>query len=182
MFVSLVAAMSENRVIGINSRLPWGSLPDDIKNLHRLADGKKMIMGRKSYDTIDRLWSDAGNIVISRHRDIILDKGFEYAESFEQALDLVGWSKNLDQTTNRLTIQPNKNEVIVLGGGEIFKLAMTYADNIYLTVVHASFQGDTFFPEIDTHIFELTESIFHPIDVLHAFSFTFLTFKRKTNV
>ncbi len=163
MVVSLIAAMSENRVIGINGRLPWGHLPDDLENLHRLAVGKKMIMGRKSYNTPDRIWSEVGNIVLSRHQDLILDEGFQYAENLEQALFEL----------------KNESEVFILGGGEVFKKAMPYADKIYLTLVHAAFTGDTFFPEIDTRIFELTERIFHPADSRYAYSFSFLTFTRK---
>ncbi len=163
MTISLIAAMSENRVIGANGRLPWGHLPDDIENLHRLTAGKKMIMGRKSYDTPDRIWSDAGNIVISRRQDLILEDGFQYAENLEQAL----------------LETKNETEVFIIGGGEIFKKSMRYADKIYLTLIHTSFSGDTFFPEIDPHFFEETEKLFHPADAYHAYSFSFLTFTRK---
>ncbi len=163
MIISLIAAMSENRVIGLNGRLPWGHLPDDLENLHRLAVGKKMIMGRKSYDTPDRIWSKVGNIVLSRHQDLILDEDFQYAENLEQAFFEL----------------KNESEVFILGGGEVFKKAMPYTDKIYLTLVHASFIGDTFFPGIDTRIFELIECIFHPNDTHHAYNFSFLTFTRK---
>ncbi len=188
MLISLIAAMSENRVIGINGRLPWGHLLDDIKNLHRLTAGKKMIMGKKSYDTPDRIWSDAGNIVLSRKQDLILKKGFEYAGSLEEAFSVVSseWSvigNNKNKLLIPVHITPNtEKEVFVIGGAEVFKEAMKFADNIYLTLIHDYFTGDTFFPDIDEHLFDLTERIFHPADALHAFSFSFLTLKRKTDV
>ena len=77
---------------------------------------------------------------------------------------------------------PTEKEVFILGGEEVFKETLKFADNIYLTLIYDNFTGDTFFPEIDEHLFDLTEKIFHPADALHAFSFSFLTFKRKMEV
>ncbi len=181
MLISLIAAMSENRVIGLNGRLPWGHLPDDIKNLRRLTAGKKLIMGRKSYESVDKILSDAGNVVLSRSKDLILEKGFQYAQNLEEAFSLVSQTPEAGNNINpKLTTETE--EIFVIGGGEVFKKAIKYADKIYLTVVHASFTGDTFFPEIDEHIFDLAETIYHPADALHAFSFSFLTYVRKISV
>ncbi len=155
MIISLIAAMSRNRVIGLNERLPWGSLPKDWENLFVVTEGKRMIMGRKSYDSEDRIWSKVGNFVISRQENLQLEEGFELKNSLSAALR---------------AIQPNE-EVFILGGGEIFREAIKLADRIHLTIVNAEFEGDTFFPDFEETEFKLKSSFHHPEDEKHHFDF-----------
>lgn len=139
--ISLIAAMSENRAIGLNNALPWEPIAADWDNLKQVTKGKKMIMGRKSYDNPHRIWSEVGNYVITRQQDYKVDAGFEVVGSLEEALE-----KCADQ-----------EEVFVLGGEEIFRLAIPMADKIYLTIVHQVFDADAFFPKFDELEFDIID-------------------------
>ncbi len=139
--ISLIAAMSQNRAIGLNNALPWTPIPADWDNLKHVTQGKKMIMGRKSYDNPHRIWSEVGNFVITRQVDYAVDNGFEVVNSLHQALEKC----------------KTEQEVFVLGGEEIFRLALPIADKIYLTLVHDNFEGDAFFPIFDESLFDIIE-------------------------
>jgi dihydrofolate reductase len=165
MKISLIAAMSTNRVIGKNGRLPWGHLPADWANLDIVTADCPMIMGRKSYDTPDRVWSKVGNVVITRQKDLVLDAGFVRAGSLLEALQILRGG--------------NFPEIFVLGGGEIFKEAICHADTIHLTVVNGEFEGDAFFPDIDLSVFELVSEKYHPKDAEHKLDFVFQVFERR---
>jgi dihydrofolate reductase len=164
MTISLIAAMSENRVIGNKGRLPWGSMPADLANLARVTAGCKMVMGRKSYDTPDRIWSPAGNVVITRQVDYPLENDFERAGSLTEALEILRGQ--------------NLAEIFVLGGGEVFKEAILVADTIHLTLIHATFEGDAFFPEIPPSVFAPISECHFAADADNPFSYSFLIFKR----
>ncbi len=98
-------------------------------------------MGRKSYDNPHRIWSEVGNYVITRQTDYVADEGFEVVDSLETAFEKC----------------KSDDEVFVLGGEEIFRLSIPYANKIYLTLVHETFEGDAFFPEFDESEFNITE-------------------------
>ena len=87
--IYLIAAMSDNRIIGNKGRLPWGHLPADWDNLFRITEGYVFIMGRKSYDTPDRVASKIGNVVVTRQAHFPLEKGFDRADSLTNALKMV---------------------------------------------------------------------------------------------
>ena len=162
MTISIMAAMSDNRAIGFKNLLPWGSLPADWRNLYEVTRGKKMIMGRKSYDAADRVWSDAGNIVVTRQTDLVLDEGFLAANSIERALEMVA----------------GEAEVFIIGGAEIFKQAMPFVDKIHLTVVHENFTGDAFFPEIDPSVFSLIDNKKYEKDTENKCDFSFQIYEK----
>lgn len=163
MRISLIAAMSENRVIGKNGKLPWPHLPNDWKNLFEVTNGCKMIMGRKSYDTPDRISSPVGNFVITRQQNFSLDPNFQRVGSLEEALNLCQQEK----------------EVFVLGGEQIFRQALPLADCIHLTIVHGIFEGDAYFPEFSAEKFHIVSKKTYPADTLHAVPYTFLVYERK---
>lgn len=161
--ISLIAAMSENRAIGLNNALPWASIPADWDNLKKVTQGRKMIMGRKSYDSPHRLWSAAGNYVITRQQDYEVEEGFEVVNSFGTALE-----KCKDQT-----------EVFILGGEEIFRTSLPMADNLYLTIVHEVFEGDTFFPAFDENDFDIIERKEFKAGENTPYDISILTYQRK---
>lgn len=163
--ISLIAAMSENRAIGLNNALPWESIPADWDNLKKVTHGKKMIMGRKSYDSPHRLWSEVGNYVITRKQDYIVDPGFEVVSSLEEAL------KRCE----------DQEEVFVLGGEEIFKLAIPMADKIYLTIVHQVFDADTFFPKFDESEFDIVDRMEFKAGENTPYDISILTYWRKSS-
>lgn len=161
--ISLIAAMSQNRAIGLNNALPWNPIPADWDNLKGVTKDKKMIMGRKSYDNPHRIWSEIGNYVITRQADYVTDEGFEIVESLEEAFEKC----------------KSDDEVFVLGGEEIFRLAIPYADKIYLTLVHETFEGDAFFPEFDETEFNITERKEFLAGQNTPYDISILTYERK---
>jgi dihydrofolate reductase len=138
--ISLIAAMDLNNVIGNNKALPWRvPIPADWKNLFEVTAGKKMIMGRVSFDDENRVWSKEGNVVLSKNKSLALPEGFIRADSFSNALEIFKKEK----------------EIFAIGGQKIFEEALPLATNLYLTIVKESFEGDTFFPKFNSKDFEI---------------------------
>ena len=161
MIVSLVAAMADNRVIGRAGGLPW-RLPDDLKHFKRLTVDHTVIMGRKTFEEIRHPLANRRNVVISRTPDF-RPRGVTVVPSLDEALALGA----------------TEDEVFVIGGGEIYRLAIPRADRIYLTVVHASLEGDTWFPAFEAENgWVLEEETRHPADDRHAYPFTFRRYER----
>jgi len=158
--VSLVAAMAENRVIGVNGKLPW-HLPDEIKHFKRLTVDHTVIMGRKTYEEVGRPLPNRRNVVISRNPDF-RPPGVITVPNLDEALALGA----------------TESEVFVIGGGEIYRLALPRADRLYLTVVHATVEGDTVFPPFDASAWALEEENYHPADPKHATAFTIRKYVR----
>ena len=158
--VSLIAAMSENRVIGRGGHLPW-RLPDDLKYFKQLTVDHTVIMGRRTFDEIKRPLDNRRNVVITRNKEF-RPHGVTVVPSLKEAL----------------AVGATEDEVFVIGGGEIFQLALPRADRIYLTVVHARVKGDTFFPEFEGEAWVLEDEEHHEADAKHAYAFTFRTYYR----
>ena len=160
MIVSLVLAMSENRVIGRDGGLPW-HLPKDLQHFKKLTVDHTVIMGRKTFDEIKHPLDNRRNVVVSRNPDF-QPRGATVVPSLDEALALGA----------------TEREVFVIGGGEIFRLALPRADWLYLTIVHASVEGDTYFPSFDATAWALEEEERHEADEKHAYAFTFRTYSR----
>ncbi len=162
MIISLVAAMARNRVIGSQGKIPW-QLPADLKHFKELTYGHPVIMGRKTYESIGKPLSGRKNIVISREPDFRAE-GCIVSRSFEEALESAKSSE----------------EVFVIGGGQIYKLALPYAGKIYLTVIDAEIAGDTFFPKFDESEWQLVNSESHQSDEKNPYNYRFLVYEKKT--
>ncbi len=158
--ISIVLAMSENRVIGRRGRLPW-HLPEDLKRFKRLTTGHHVIMGRRTFESIGRPLPDRTTVVISRRRDD-RPKGVTVACSLEEAIERCGADP----------------EIFVIGGAEIYRLAWSVADRIYLTLVRAHVEGDVLVEEIDLTGWRLVGEEHHAADERHPFAFDFLTYER----
>ena len=128
--VSLVLARAQNGIIGINGGMPW-HIPEDLRHFKRITQGKPMIMGRNTFDSLPGILPGRRHIVLTRNADWEED-GVEVAHSFEAALK-----------------KANAPHVAVIGGAEIYKLALPVADRIELTEIHADFEGDTHMPALD---------------------------------
>jgi dihydrofolate reductase len=161
--VSLVAAMSEKRVIGKNGQLPW-HLPKDLQHFKKLTVDRTVIMGRKTFDEIKRPLDNRRNVVITRN------PGFQ-----PHGVTIV---PSLDEA---LALGATETEVFVIGGGEIFRLALPRADRLYLTVIHARIEGDTWFPAFDSAAWVLEEEERHEADDKHAYAFSFRRYQRIRN-
>lgn len=161
MRISIIAAMSSNRVIGFNDDLPW-HLPPDLRRFKELTMGHHMIMGRKTFDTIGRPLPGRVTIVVTRqsdfyHQDVLV------AHSIDDALRLA----------------QNEEEVFIAGGGEIYRLTLGVADRIYLTIIDREFEGDTFFPLFDESDWQTVEAQEFPSDEQNPLGFAFLTMDRR---
>ena len=126
--ITLVAAMAQNRVIGIDNRLPW-HLPEDLKHFKAVTLGKPVIMGRKTYDSIGRPLPGRRNIVVTRQHDWSA-AGVEVAHSLETALALVQQAES----------------ACVIGGADLYRQALPLAHRLELTEIAESYQGDAHFP------------------------------------
>lgn len=132
--ITLVVAAAENGVIGFNGRLPW-QIPEDLKRFKALTLGKPCIMGRKTWQSLPRQpLPGRRNIVVTRDPEFCAP-GALIASSFEHALEIAA--------------QENPPEIAVIGGENIFAVALPLAHRIELTEVSACPEGDAFMPEID---------------------------------
>lgn len=160
MIISLIVAMDEDRTIGKEGGMPW-HLPADLKHFKRTTTGKPLIMGRRTYESIGKPLPDRRNIVLSRGG--FRAEGVEIAGSFDEALELV----------------KKEEEVMIIGGADVFERALPKADRIYLTRVHGHFEGDTHFPPFDHNDWEVESVENHDPDADNAWPITFIELHRK---
>ncbi|GLU54030.1 dihydrofolate reductase [Dyadobacter frigoris] len=158
----IIAAMSENQVIGLDNRLPW-HLPDEWAHFRKVTDGKAFIQGRKSFEAADALHSSYKNVVLSRNQNL------EKSEKTERASDL----------NEGIALLKDENEVFVLGGASVFEQALPLAEKLYLTIVHTTVEGDAYFPKLDWDEWELISSEFHQRDERHKYAFSMNLYVRK---
>ncbi len=159
--ISLIAAMSENNVIGIDNKLVW-NLPVDWENFRNVTKNSSFIMGRVSFESEHKLLSEKRNIILTKRKDYTSDENIETANSIEEALKLL----------------KEEEEIFILGGQNIFEQTIEIADYLYLTIVHHSFKGDAFFPKINFDSWELTKSVKHEKDDKHAYSLSLNEYKK----
>lgn len=130
--ISILVAVSKNGVIGKNGKLPW-HISEDIKRFKALTTGHPIIMGRKTWESIgSKPLPNRANVIVTRDKKFKAEGG-EVAHSVEEAIEL---AKKVE-----------KEEIFIIGGGEIYKLALPLTDRIYLTLVYKEVDGDTFFPD-----------------------------------
>jgi len=162
--LALIVAMAENRVIGSEGRLPW-HLPQDLAHFKALTMGKPLIMGRKTWDSIGRPLPGRLNLVVSR-ADLQLT-GAEVCASLEAALSRAdAWAK-----------QHNADEIMLIGGGQLYRQALPLASRLYLTRVGLSPKGDAFFPELPQGQWQRMESSPKPADTIFP-AYTFEQWRR----
>lgn len=137
MKLSMIVATAQNRVIGRDNALPW-YLPNDLKYFKQTTLGKPVIMGRKTYESIGKPLPGRTNIVITRQTDY-LPEGVKVVHSVAEARDLA----------ESVCLIDGQEEAMIMGGAEIYTLALSDADRLYLTEVHADVEGDAYFPEYD---------------------------------
>jgi dihydrofolate reductase len=146
MIVSHITAISKNRVIGSDNKLPW-HLPEDLKFFREKTKNHLMIMGRKTFESFPAPLPLRFHIVITRNSDFKYEHpNVQIVKSLEEALKLA----------ETLTDQWGE-EVFIIGGGEIYKQSINYVDRIFLTLINIEVKGDTFYPEIPPHQFRLVE-------------------------
>jgi len=165
MTLSIIAAVSDNDVIGRGNRIPWRQ-STDLKRLKSLTMGHHMLMGRKTFQSLERPLPGRTIIVITRDPNFRAD-GVLTAHSLERAIDLA----RLD------------NEPFIAGGSQIFEQALHRADRMYLTRVHTEIEGDAFFPEFDDVTeWILIDSEHCEADEKNEFPYSFLTYERAAKL
>lgn len=168
MTVALIVAVAENNVIGKDNDLIW-HLPKDMQFFKKTTLYHHIITGRKNYISIPekfRPLANRTNIVLTRQQNFP-EKGCIVLNSLEAAINFA--KKN------------NETEVFIIGGGQIYKEALVknLVDKMYITHVHHSFEGDTFFPEIDTTKWKKISEEIHLKDEKHPYSFSFCTYLKE---
>jgi dihydrofolate reductase len=161
--LSIITAIAQNGVIGIENRLPW-HLPADLKHFKALTLGKPIIMGRKTYQSIGKPLPGRRNIVVSRNPQFNV-QGCEVVGSLDEALVLTS----------------AEAEVMVIGGAQLIAQALPKATRLYLTFIHQDFVGDCFFPEWDRGQWEEISDVEHLPDNNNPYSFSFVTLQRTLN-
>lgn len=131
--ISMIAAVAKNGVIGADNDMPW-HLSTDLKRFKAVTMGKPIIMGRRTFESVGKALPGRLNLVVSRSKELTLE-GAEVVSSLDQALERAA--------------ETGANEIMITGGGQIYKMMMEKADKLYITEVDASPEGDTYFPEID---------------------------------
>ena len=161
MRVSLIWAMARNRVIGRDNALPW-RLPDEMRYFMRTTLGKPVIMGRKQWQSMDKPLPKRTNIVITRDRSFVAD-GATVVHTLDEALA---------RASDALGTDAANGEAMVIGGAEIYALALPLADRLYCTQIDADIDGNTHFPEFDERAFREVSREDHPSDERHAYSYS----------
>lgn len=161
MIISLIAAMDENRVIGLNNTLPW-RLPADMRHFREVTMGKPVLMGRKTFESIGKALPGRRNIILTRDPDFQA-LGCEVAHTLEAALAAAADSE----------------ELMVLGGADLFAQLLPRASRLYLTEIHASFNGDAWFPAFNKQEWAEIERIRRAADEKNPCAYSFVTWERR---
>ena len=165
--ISIVVAVSQNGVIGRDGDMPW-KLSTDLKRFKALTLGKPVIMGRKTFASIGRPLPGRPHVIVSRDPDYHPD-GVEVVQSLEAAI----------ARTGEIAAESGGDEICVIGGGEIYRQAMAFADCLHVTHVEAQIDGDTFFAAVDPAAFEKCGEIFVPAGDKDTFATRYVTYRRR---
>ena len=166
MTISLIAALTRNRVIGKNNGLPW-HLPDDMKYFMQTTKGHHVLMGRKNYDSIPekfRPLPNRINILLTRQMDFHAPNCL-VVNSLDAGVDIAR--------------KAAESELFIIGGSDIYQLGFPISNRLYLTEIQAELPGDTLFPSFDKSKWEEVSRIHHPVDDRHAYAFDYVIYNRK---
>lgn len=159
----MIAAMANNRVIGKNNQMPW-HLPADLKHFKSVTSGKVVIMGRLTYESIGKALPNRLNIVVTKSLDYCLEDA-SVVHSCEQALEVA---------------KQHSDEVMIIGGGTIYKYFLPLASTLYLTQIDLDVDGDTVFPDYQAQAdWSISEQISHQKDDKNPYNYRFLTLIKK---
>lgn len=161
MTLTLIVAMGSNRIIGRGNSLPW-RLPADLRHFKSTTMGHPIIMGRKTYESIGRALPGRTNIIITA-KPRYTAAGCHVANSIDEALELA-------QTGD---------QVFIIGGASLYAQTLSRADRLYVTLIHHEFEGDAYFPEIDSGLWRKMEEESFRADQENPYDYSFLKFERS---
>ena len=156
--IIMIAAAAENNALGKDNKIVW-HLPNDFKRFKTLTLGHYIIMGRKTFESLEKPLPNRTHIIITRQQNYKAD-GCIIVDSMKKALESC----------------PKDKDSFIIGGGEIYNLGMPYADKLEITRVHESFDADAYFPEIDKNKWKIDTSEFNAKDQKHNYDYTYETF------
>ena len=165
MTISIICAATDNLVIGKDGDMPW-HMPNDLKFFKRTTLGHHIIMGRKTFDAFGngKPLPKRTNVVVTRNKNLKIE-GVRVVHSLEEGIAI---ARN-----------DGDEECFIIGGEQIYRLGMPYANRVYLTRIHTQLVGDTFFPELDTEVWEQIYIDKHPADERHKYAYSFTTWHRR---
>ena len=158
--ITIIAAIANNHALGMDNKLIW-YLPEDLKRFKRVTTGHHVIMGRKTYESLGKPLPNRVTIIITRNKNYTASNCI-VVNSLKEALKKANDDEN----------------PYILGGAEIYKLAMPIADKLDLTIVHHEFEADAFFPKIDTSIWKEISREDFKADKLNKYDYSFVTYER----
>jgi dihydrofolate reductase len=161
MRLSLIAAVSDNGVIGKDNKMPW-HLPADLKYFKTTTLGKPIIMGRKTWESLGQILPGRRHIVITRNKNYNAE-GVAVVHSPEAALEQVS----------------DVGEAIIIGGAHLYEAMLPQCDRLYLTEIKAEFEGDTFFPKWNKKNWKISFTESHQADERNPFAYQFVVYDRK---
>jgi dihydrofolate reductase len=160
--ISAVVAMSEDRVIGKDNQLPW-RLPADLRHFKSLTTGNPIVMGRKTYESIGKPLPNRTNIICTRNPEYSAP-GCIVVTSALQAIH---------------SIAEDSSQIFIIGGAEIYQLFMPMIERIYLTIVHHVFDGDAYFPELDSSRWNEISRSSHESDNENPYPYSFVLLEKN---
>ena len=158
MSIKIIAALSTNGVIGDKGKIPW-FIRGELKRFKDITMGHNVVMGRKTFESIGKVLEGRRNIIISNNKSFHADGAI-----VENSLDLA------------ISQCDKGKDIFIIGGSKIYEMALKYCDYLYLTVIHKSFSGDTFFPEYDARKWTLISET-RNYDLENKFSYSYLSYK-----
>lgn len=161
--LTIIAAIANNNVIGKDNKLIW-HLPEDLKRFKNLTTGHKIIMGRKTFESLGKVLPNRKHIILSKTGKSNIDN---------ENVEIVDNISKLDKYIN------SEEECFVIGGATIYKLLMPYANKMYITKINQNFEGDTYFPEIKETEWKSIESKKGLRDDANLFDYEYITYIRK---
>lgn len=159
--ISLIAAMTHDHCIGKDNRMPW-HLPADLKHFKKITLNKPIIMGRRTYESLGRALPDRINIVVTTQESLDAPDCI-VTHSLEEAILFAG----------------NTDEIMIIGGGQLYSEAIKIADRMYLTFIDLNTQGDTFFPKWNENDWREISREVHQKDASNAYDYEFVVLERK---
>jgi dihydrofolate reductase len=159
--VTLIAAMGNNRAIGLDGRMPW-RLPAELQHFKKATMGKAIVMGRKTWQSIGRPLPGRQNIVVSRNTGFIAE-GADVCDSLEAAIEI-----------------SEAGEIMVIGGGQLYATALPLAQAMILTLIDIEPEADTWFPKWDEGYWQQTEERHFQVDENNKLAYRIVEFKRIT--
>lgn len=158
--ISIIVAASTNNVIGVQGDLPW-KLSDDLRRFKQLTMGKPIVMGRLTWESIGRPLPGRQNIIVTRQAGFVAE-GCDVVDSPARALTVAGYA----------------DEIMIIGGSQIYELFLPKAARLYMTRVDADIDGDAFFPDLDEDDWRLLASEAHEAGESNEYAFEFRTYER----